>query len=98
MQQTNLCGITFPLSKQSLYKLISTLKEIHFCGENLQKKELPVGNLAPPFLQGRVTKRGVTGVSVLIVMVDSPKNLQLLLFVLVHFPIFLSLIQLFFLY
>ena len=31
-------------------------------------------------------------------LVDSPKNLQLLLLVLVHFPIFLSLIQLFFLY
>lgn len=38
MQQTNLCGITFPLSKQSLYKLISTLKGSHFCGENFTEK------------------------------------------------------------
>lgn len=38
MQQTNLCGITFPLSKQSLYKLIPILKEFHFCGENFTEK------------------------------------------------------------
>ncbi len=51
MLQTNLCGTTFPLSKQSLlYKLISTLKESHFAEKILWKKELPVGNLAP-FLQ-----------------------------------------------
>lgn len=61
MLQTNLYGTTFPLSKQSpLYKLISTLKESHFCGENFTEKELPVGNLAPPFLQRGVFKRGVT--------------------------------------
>lgn len=39
MLQTNLYGTTFPLSKQStLYKLISTLKESHFCGENFTEK------------------------------------------------------------
>ena len=38
MLQTNLCGTTFPLSRQSLYKLISILKESRFCGENFTEK------------------------------------------------------------
>lgn len=47
MLQTNLYGTTFPLGRQSLYKLISTLKKVIFAEKILRKKELPVGNLAP---------------------------------------------------
>lgn len=60
MLQTNLYGTTFPLSKQSpLYKLISTLKESHFCGENFTEKELPVGNLAPPSSKEEYLREGL---------------------------------------
>lgn len=49
MLQTNLCGTTFPLSKQSLlYKLISTLKESHFCGENFMEKGTTRWQFSPP--------------------------------------------------
>lgn len=60
MQQMNLCGTTFLLSKQSLYKPISTLKESHFCGENFTEKGTTRWQFSPPFLQRGVFKRGVT--------------------------------------
>ncbi len=60
MLQTNLYGTTFPLGRQSLYKLISTLKESHFCGENFTEKGTTRWQFSPPFLQRGVFKRGVT--------------------------------------
>lgn len=48
MQQTNLCGTTFPLNRQSLYKLISTLKEFHFCEENFTEKGTTRWQFSPP--------------------------------------------------
>lgn len=66
MLQTNLCGTTFPLSKQSLlYKLISTLKESHFCGENFMEKGTTRWQFSPPFLQRGVAKRGVTALKII---------------------------------
>lgn len=48
MLQTNLYGTTFPLSKQSLHKPISTLKESHFCGENFTEKGTTRWQISPP--------------------------------------------------
>lgn len=48
MLQTNLYGTTFPLGRQSLYKLISTLKESHFCGENFTEKGTTRWQFSPP--------------------------------------------------
>lgn len=55
MLQTNLYGTTFPLGRQSLYKLISTLKESHFCGENFTEKGTTRWQFSPPL----PPKRGI---------------------------------------
>lgn len=44
----NLCGTTFPLSKQSVQKLVFTLKGSHFCGENFTEKGTTRWQFSPP--------------------------------------------------